>query len=336
MTIAKERHDASEAGLESLPGSGNAATHRLRQDWRERRQAMEARPKGRSWRGRVRRRLYKIAASANRAIGPTRLGRHAATRALDIDLTCLTLAFPDLPAAFDGYRILHFTDLHLDNIDGTALAMRRKIAGIEADLCVVTGDFRDNIHTPAAQVADHFGIVLEDLLVVDGVLGILGNHDSESMVEPLEALGVRMLINETVWLKRGEERIHITGLDDVHRFHTEAATEALATAPDGFGIALVHSPEVVPHAADRHRLYLCGHTHGGQVCLPGGRPVLMGLKRRHRRYARGLWRHGDMLGYTSRGIGASIVPLRYHAQAEMVLITLKCGPDGVAIISDSP
>ncbi len=318
------------------PQSGFAASHRLRQDWRERRQTMEASPRGRHWRGRLRRRLYKIAASANRVIGPTRLGRHAAARALEFDLTRLTLTFPDLPPAFDGYRVLHFTDLHLDNIDDTALAMSRKVAGIDADLCVVTGDFRDNIHTPDALVAERFGIVMEELRVSDGVLGILGNHDSSTMVEPLEALGVTMLINETLSLKRGDDHIHITGLDDVHRFHTEAAVEALAATPEGFAVALVHSPEVVPHAADRHRLYLCGHTHGGQVCLPGGRPVLMGLKRRHRRYARGLWRHGDMLGYTSRGIGASIVPLRYHARAEMVLITLKCGPNGAAIAGDSP
>ena len=93
----------------------------------------------------------------------------------------------------------------------------------------------------------------------------------------------------------------------MHYFFTEAARSALAETPRGFKIAPIHSPELVEVAADHgYQLYLSGHTHGGQVCLPGGRPVITRLGRHRRRYARGQWRHGRMQGYTSTGVGVSV------------------------------
>ena len=246
----------------------------------------------------------------------------SAPRRSRLGLTRLTLEFPDLPPAFDGYRILHLTDLHLDHVDGTAEAAAELISGLAMDLCVITGDIRDSVHAPVRPVVDRLAHLLAPIRPADGMFGILGNHDSAAMVEPLEAIGVRMLCNEIAYLRRGTDLIHITGLDDVHRFHTEAAHVALDDAPDGFGIALVHSPEIADRAAEKHRLYLTGHTHGGQICLPGGRPLMTGLKR-HKAFVSGLWRHGDMIGYTSRGVGASVIPLRMNCQGEVALITLR-------------
>ncbi len=293
-----------------------------RRMWRMRREAMEAARATPRWSGRLRHTYHGTARMAGRLFAPTALGRRAAAKALQIDLTEQTLWFADLPPAFDGYRILQLTDLHLDNIDGTAQAVARRIAGVRYDLCVITGDIRDNIHAPFWPVLDRLERVVAAVDAADGILGILGNHDSAAMVEPMEALGIRMLINETVTLYRGGDEIHVTGLDDVHTFHTEEADRALRSAPAGFCIALVHSAEIADRASARHRLYLCGHTHGGQICLPGGRPMITGLKR-HRRYARGLWRHDGMVGYTCRGVGASLVPTRFNCEAEIVLVTLR-------------
>jgi hypothetical protein len=90
-------------------------------------------------------------------------------------------------------------------------------------------------------------------------------------------------------------------------------------------LALVHSPEFAAEAAEAgYSLYLCGHTHGGQVAPPGGRPILTPLSRNHR-LARGLWQHGGMTGYTSRGAGVSGVPLRYYSPAEVTVVTLTRG-----------
>jgi predicted MPP superfamily phosphohydrolase len=129
---------------------------------------------------------------------------------------------------------------------------------------------------------------------------------------------------------RRDDALHITGVDDVHRFHTEHAHAALEEAPDGFCIALVHSPEAAEAAALRHRLYLTGHTHGGQICLPGGRPFATGMKR-NQHLARGAWRHGDMVGYTSRGLGACVLPFRSYCPGEVVSVTLRKGPEAVEV-----
>ncbi|MEE8333676.1 MAG: metallophosphoesterase [Alphaproteobacteria bacterium] len=301
-----------------------------RRAWRERREALEAKPAGRRWRGRVRGQLYSTARGAHDLLRPTRLFKWGAARALALDMTELELHLPDLPAAFDGYRILHLTDLHLDNIEDTAQATAARIADIESDLCVITGDIRDNIHAPLEPLIERFGHVLGAVRTRDGILGVLGNHDSAAMVSPMENLGMRVLVNETVSIARGPDIVHVTGLDDVHRFETEAAHAALDAAPDGFCIALVHSPEVADRAAAGHRLYLTGHTHGGQICLPSRKPLASSL-RRHRDLARGVWRRGDMVGYTSRGIGACVVPFRSYCPGEVVIVTLRRGPERIRL-----
>lgn len=296
--------------------------NRRRHIWRKRREAMEAKPSGKRWRGNIRSYLYHTARHTHDVLRPTAPVRWGSARALRLDHTEITLSFPDLPGAFDGYRILHLTDLHLDNIDGTAEAISERITGLKSDLCVITGDIRDNIHTPIGLLMRRLGRVVDAVQAEDGILGVLGNHDSAAMVPPMERLGIQVLLNETVSYDRGADTLHVTGIDDVHRFHTEEALSALESAPDGFCIALVHSPEVAHVAARRHRLYLTGHTHGGQICLPSGRSFATGMKR-HGDLARGVWQHGDMVGYTSRGLGTCVIPFRSFCPGEVVSVTLR-------------
>jgi predicted MPP superfamily phosphohydrolase len=143
------------------------------------------------------------------------------------------------------------------------------------------------------------------------------------MVAPFEQLGLRVLANETVTIRRGGAAMHVTGLDDVHYFYTDAAGRALSDAPAGCKIALVHSPEAA-HLAARagYALYLCGHTHAGQICLPGGQPIITNSAF-HWRHARGMWRRGAMLGYTSPGAGTSGLPVRYFSRGEVTVLTLR-------------
>lgn len=301
-----------------------------RNAWRAHREAMEASPKGKRWRGHARSHLYSAAQRAHEALRPTRPFRRGAERALRLELTELTVSLPDLPADFDGYRILHLTDLHLDNLEDTAAVTAAHVAEVESDLCVITGDIRDNIHAPVPLLIERLGHIVSQVQASDGVLSVLGNHDTAAMVSPMERLGVRVLINETVPVARGTDVMHITGLDDVHRFHTPAAHAALDAAPDGFCVALVHSPCAADAAAERHRLYFTGHTHGGQICSRGGKPLRIRSKGRDQ-LASGAWRQGDMVGYTSRGIGTSILPFRLHCPGEIVRVTLRHGPENVTI-----
>lgn len=243
--------------------------------------------------------------------------------ALDVRLVSLSLSFPDLPPAFDGYRILQLSDTHLDCLPALSAVAARLVAGVEIDLLALTGDVHSHHRAPVAASTAPLAELLEGVSVNDRRLAVLGNHDPADMADALEKLGFEVLINRSITLVRGDEHIVVTGLDDVHRFFTPDALRALAEPPDGFRIALVHSAEVADHAAAaKYALYLSGHTHGGQICLPGGRPIVTHL-RRCRHAAAGMWSQGSMIGYTNRGLGVGDVPLRFNCRGEVSLITLR-------------
>jgi len=148
------------------------------------------------------------------------------------------------------------------------------------------------------------------------------------MAPHIEQAGYRLLINETDAVSVGGSTVTVTGLDDVYTFSTGAADDALVRGglvPSDYSIALVHSPELADEAASAgHNLYLCGHTHGGQVCLPGGKHIIMPLNRNHD-LASGDWQKGSMQGFTSRGAGTSGLPYRFNCPPEIVALTLKKG-----------
>lgn len=252
--------------------------------------------------------------------------------ALAPKLVELSFSFPSLPAAFDGYRILQLSDTHLDYLPELSAAARRQLGGIEVDLLALTGDVHGHHRRPLHTSVEPLAAMLQGLAVRDRRLAILGNHDPTDMAEVLEKLGFTMLLNESIVLSREGQRLVVTGLDDVHRFYTPAARRALVAAPPGFRIALVHSAEMADHAsAAGYALYLCGHTHGGQIRLPNGRSLFTRL-RRCRFGADGEWRDGAMIGYTSRGLGTSGAPLRYNCPGEITVITLRRQkPEGTTV-----
>jgi predicted MPP superfamily phosphohydrolase len=313
----------------SVVGSPAGGT---REAWFDRRRAMErsarcVNPTGShgDWEGRLLGVVVRAFGVALRPIGLYTRGRDNALAPLLVERL---FYFPDLPAAFDGYRILHISDSHLDCLPELAGVARELISGLTVDLVAVTGDIQGAPRAPAARATLPLANVLGGLKVRDHTLAVLGNHDPATMAEALEHFGIATLINESLTIERGGERLVVTGLDDVHRFYTPAAKAALIAAPQGFRIALVHSPEVADHAAAAgFQLYLCGHTHGGQICLPSGRSIFTRLRRCHFG-AQGEWRAGTMIGYTSNGLGVGEVPLRFNCRGEIAVITLRRGPAG--------
>ncbi|MCZ6446684.1 MAG: metallophosphoesterase [Alphaproteobacteria bacterium] len=243
--------------------------------------------------------------------------------ARNIRLKHLDLAFQDLPAEFDGFRILQLSDLHVDFLPETLDAALELVSGERIDICVLTGDYRKRVSGPFEHILPDFERLLARVPAPGGTYAVLGNHDCAEMVPAFEGIGIEVLVNETRRVKKGGAHIYLTGTDDVHYYYTEAARAALERAPEGFKIALVHSAELADVAAEAgFQLYLAGHTHGGQVCLPGGKPIITHMGS-HRRYASGLWRHGAMVGYTTTGVGVSGLPVRFNTRGEAVLITLK-------------
>ena len=242
---------------------------------------------------------------------------------MDLRLVEFELAFLDLPQLFDGYRILHVSNTHLDVYPELAEAARKLSRHLETDLLLLTGDIHGRPRTPVAVSSGLLATALGGVRVRDRRVAVLGNHDPVEMVDALEDMGFEVLINRAIVLERGDERVGLPGLDDVNYFYTGAARAALDAPAGGFRIALVHSPEMADHADTAgYALYLYGHTHGGQIAMPGGRPIFTQL-RRCRFAASGLWHRDGMTGYTSRGLGVSGPPVRFNTQGEMALITLR-------------
>ena len=259
------------------------------------------------------------------ALRLTPLQARGVRNALDLELTELELAPKGLPAAFDGYRILHVSDSHLDILPAIAEAAAAMLDGLEVDLLALTGDVHGLPRNPLDRSVEPLARALRDVRVRDRRLAVLGNHDPAEMVEALQPLGFETLVNRTVTLRRGDAAVHVTGLDDIHSFYSPAARHALDSPYDGCRIALIHSPEMADHAAAAgYGLYLSGHTHGGQICLPGGRVVFSQLVR-CRHAASGVWQHGDMVGYTSPGLGVSPPMVRFNTRGGAALITLRSG-----------
>ena len=251
------------------------------------------------------------------------LYRRGVRNAENIVLHQRDLYLADLPPAFDGFTILHLSDLHFDGMPGLEHRALEIWGDREVDLCVLTGDYRNRLHGPRETAMQSLDTLIAGIRSRHGFLAVLGNHDDSHMVQPIESMGVRMLINETAWIHRGGQQVRITGTDDVRYYYTDQADRALEGAHSDFSIALVHSPEFHDVA---HRmgvdLYLCGHTHAGQICLPGGRPVVTHIDC-GKEFCSGVWNYRGMHGVTNSGLGTSGIPVRFHTQGELLLLRLR-------------
>jgi uncharacterized protein len=261
----------------------------------------------------------------------TGLEQRGLQNALDVRLEEQTFYFPDLPHSFDGLRILLLTDLHLDGLPGLTEKLSRQIRDMEVDLCLLGGDIRMKTYGTMAPCLRCLRRLIPYVRAQHGIFGVLGNHDCIEMAVDLEETGLIMLINDSWKISRGGESIWVVGVDDPHYYRVDDAKRAFRGIPDqGFKIFLAHSPEAYKAAADFHpQLYLCGHTHGGQICLTGRGPIFTN-SRAPRFTAMGCWHYRGMTGYTSRGAGASGVPLRFNCPGEITLLTLYRGIPPVA------
>lgn len=229
---------------------------------------------------------------------------------------------PDLPRALAGYTILHISDPHVDLSPEIADTLIARVRGIDYDLCVLTGDYRTHTFGPHEPTLDAMARVRRHLKAP--VYAVLGNHDSIMMVPGLEALDIRVLLNESVAVRHRGAELHLAGIDDAHQYRLHDFAKARrGIPPDAPSILLSHTPEAYRDAAAAgFHLMLSGHTHGGQICLPGGLPLITDADC-PRRYAKGAWRFEQLHGYTSVGSGSSIVDVRLNCPPEVTLHRLR-------------
>ncbi|MCF7957006.1 MAG: metallophosphoesterase [Phycisphaerae bacterium] len=246
------------------------------------------------------------------------------TNALNIKTEEIELCFENLPATFNNTRILLITDLHINGNERLTEKLLKTVAHLDYDICILGGDYSFGHGAKGKCAWPVMGEITSELLRKSPVYGILGNHDRYGVAQHMQEQGAQMLINEHGWLENGTDRIYLTGLDDCHYHKADDLPLADKGIPDeAFKIMLSHSSEPYRDIARAgYHLCLTGHTHGGQVCLPGGfAPVTCTTV--PRKMIKGTWRHENMTGYTSRGVGTSGLNVRFFCPPEITIITLK-------------
>lgn len=243
--------------------------------------------------------------------------------ALHIRVVQQEWTLPGLPPAFDGFRLLQLSDLHVDIHPDLGPAIERVVQSVPHDAAVITGDYRnltDSCFKPAVRATA--GIIAH---LAPARFGILGNHDFIEKVPELESAGLPILLNEVSTIRRGGDTVWICGIDDPHFYRTDDLERVARAAPsDAFRILLAHTPAIAEDAARYgFDLMLAGHTHGGQICLPGGQPVVLPTKNLPRRFVLGRWKVGQMQGYTSPGTGSCGVPARFNCPPEVTVHVLR-------------
>jgi uncharacterized protein len=264
--------------------------------------------------------VHSLIRNSLRLVGLHGRGRR---NALAIQVRENEIVLPNLPRAFDGFTILQLSDLHLDMSREFVHTLIEAVRPLDYDLCVLTGDYRARTFGPFQPALD--GLQQLRAHLKESVYAVLGNHDSIRMVPAMEAFGYRLLMNEWVKLHRDGETIYLAGIDDAHFYRMENFHRAAHDIPvEACSILLSHTPEAYRHAAHADfNLMLSGHTHGGQICLPGGVPLITDADC-PRALARGVWQYHDLIGYTSVGAGSCIVDVRLNCPPEVVLHRLRC------------
>lgn len=271
--------------------------------------------------------LPQLMRSLLRVVGLYGRGRR---NAVNLQIRHNEVDLPQLPAAFNGFTILQLSDLHLDMLPLLVEVLKERLEEVQYDVCVMTGDFRawtfgayEACVAAVQQIRPHLR---------GPVYAVLGNHDFIEMVPPLEALEISFLLNEHAEIRRDGVSIYLAGIDDPHYYQVDNMEKALSGIPRGaVCVLLAHSPEVYKLAAHGDvDLLLCGHTHGGQMCLPGGVAPYFNVHG-PRRICDGAWRHHRLQGYTSRGVGSAIVDVRFNCAPEITLHHLRLPPPHVGL-----
>lgn len=268
-----------------------------------------------------------LAASAALALYSNEISRH------EIEVTHPTFYLPRLPPAFDGFRIAQISDIHLAEYTEDFF-LRRVIARVNAlapDMVLLTGDYisRGPLSIEMSMLASSRCAQLLSTLTCPLRYAILGNHDAflgpRVVREHMENYGIPVLVNRFLPVERGGQHIILAGVDTASEGRPNL-TLAVPEKPDAPVILMAHEPDFADRVANHGRganvtLILSGHSHGGQVRLPGLRPLA--LPPLGRLYPEGHYLVGASQLYVNRGIGTVGLPFRLNCPPEITLATLK-------------
>jgi predicted MPP superfamily phosphohydrolase len=236
------------------------------------------------------------------------------------------LPIPGLPQPLNGLRIVHLTDVHLRPTWRRVYdEVLERIGASKPDLILISGDLIEHKfnHRPTLPVVERFAERLHARL---GVHAILGNHDGDLLGGYLHRFGLNLINGRIARPCHAQAPVEIVGMPGVTRGDAEEGFLAQVPPHESGSLRIVmsHYPDAIQHVgAIRPDLLLTGHTHGGQVCLPGGWPII-----RHsalpRRLCRGVHRINDTWLVVGRGLGFATHQIRVFCPAEVIELELRC------------
>jgi predicted MPP superfamily phosphohydrolase len=253
----------------------------------------------------------------------TGLERQGLANAMNIRVNQTVAELDNLPSGFENSRILFISDFHIELMENLVDKIIELIKNLEYDYCFLGGDYStfdkfdmDKTKQGMKKIAEH--------LKTNRTYGVIGNHDYYETAVFLQSLGITMLINENTAIKRSGATIYLAGVDDGYIFDSADIGRASAGIPaEVFKILLSHSPQIYRQAQKAgFNFLMAGHTHGGQICLPGGIPLFKSAKVPGK-IAKGLWQYKTMTGFTSAGVGCCNAAARFFCPPEIAVLTLK-------------
>ncbi|MEO8606899.1 MAG: metallophosphoesterase [Chloroflexota bacterium] len=243
------------------------------------------------------------------------------------EVVSLELTLPRLHPAFDGYKLVQFSDIHL----GTGMTPERLVRVValvnaqEPDSIAITGDFVT--HGPMEILESPLIETLKNLTAKDARVAILGNHDHwtdpDAVRRVIVQSGLTDLSNSVYTLQRGDAVLHLAGVDDYWE-RKDRMDDVLALLPEnGAAILLAHEPDYadISVATGRFDLQISGHSHGGQVILPFIGPLV--VPQYSKKYPLGRYQVGNMIQYTNRGVGTINPAVRFNCRPEITVFTLR-------------
>jgi len=240
-----------------------------------------------------------------------------------------------IPEAFAGFRIAQVSDLHNAEFGEGNEKLIELLSQTDPDMIVITGDLIDSRHTDI-EIALEFA---RQAMKLAPVYYVSGNHEArvheyEDLKMGLAEAGVVILENQKVEITREGESISILGIDDPsfqedYLFGdaasvTSSALSELQNESDGYTILLAHRPELFETYVDSGvDLVFSGHAHGGQFRLPFVGGLVAPNQGFFPEYDAGLFSEGSTTMIVSRGVGNSIIPIRFNNRPEIILVTLS-------------
>lgn len=240
-----------------------------------------------------------------------------------VDLNVITIYDNKIPQEFDGYKVAHISDLHNDISKSKQLIKLLKKSN--PNVIAITGDIIDSNNTNISGALDF----VEEIVKIAPCYYVTGNHEAwignyDYLKEQLLKLGIIVLEDMAVEINVSGKKIKLIGVNDPS-FSSNVKTKLERLSDDElYSILLSHRPELFDIYVECNiNLVLSGHAHGGQVRIPfiGGLGAPdQGL---FPKYDSGLYTLDNTKMIVSRGVGNSIIPIRFNNQPEMILIELK-------------